>query len=243
VTWSAAALVAGSAVVATGSVVLALRSAGSLPRIAWSEVTSFIEQGWTLFASQLMAFAYGGIGPILIAWLSNLEQAGTYAVVDRLTASITGAALLLHTAAYPTLARLFRSSRRDYLRLIRAIVTTYVAGGVIFTALGWLMRDVVLAYLYGPTGPRPYALYLLGLVSTTIGIFGPAITGYFVMSGQPQRVHRLTLAVLGLSFGLATPAVMLYGAAGWLGGLVAAQILVIIITVRHWKMEHDTKRG
>lgn len=243
VTWSAAALVAGGGVVATGSVALALRSAGPLPRIACSEVKSFIEQGWTLFASQLIAFAYAGMGPILIAKLSDLEQAGAYAVVARLTASVTGAALLFHTAAYPTLARLFQSSRRAYLRLISAIIATYVVGGVIFACVGWLTRDVVLAYLYGPAGPRPYALYLFGLVSVTISIFGPAITGYFVMSGQTQRVHRLTVAVLGLSFGMGIPGVILYGAAGWSGGVLAGQTLVIITTLRHWKIQHDIERG
>lgn len=241
--WAAAALVAGTAVIGVGSFALSLGAVGRLPRVGWPEVRWAMTDGKALFASQLIAVAYGGSGPIVIGWLADLEQAGTYSVLDRLVTSISGAALLVHTAAYPTLAHLFHSERRTYLKLVGLVTASYLLAGTGIAVAGWVFREPVLAYLYGSLGPRPYGLYFLGLAWITCGIFGAVLTGYFVVSGQPRQVYRLTCAVLATSVVLGVPGVLLYGAAGWMGGLLAAQALVIISALQQWKKEHESQRG
>jgi O-antigen/teichoic acid export membrane protein len=226
-----------------GSLLLSLRLVDRLPRVHWADVKAVLHQGKPLFASQLVALAYTGSGPILISWLAGLEQAGTYGVIERLAASVSGAALLVHTAAYPTLAQLYHSDRQAYLKLAGLVTVTYLLAGLVVTALGWALREPVLAYLYGGTGARPYALYLLALAWIASGIFGTVVTGYYVVSGQPRQVYRLTCLVLGASLAFGIPGVVLYGAAGWMGGVVAAQVLVIITALRQWKKEHEPERG
>jgi len=238
VTWAAAALVAGTLVVGIGSFALSLHAMGRLPRVRWSEVRLALGEGRALFASQIVALAYAGSGPILIGWLSDLQQAGTYGVLDRLVTSIYGAALLVHTAAYPILARLFHSDRRAYLKLAGLVTAAYVLAGTCIAAIAWNFRDPVLAYLYGTAGPRPYALYLLGLAWITCGIFGSVVTGYFVVSGQHRQVYRLTWAVLVTSLLLGVPGVLLYGAAGWMAGLLGGQTLVVVSAFQQWRKEH-----
>jgi O-antigen/teichoic acid export membrane protein len=240
--WAAAALVVGSVVVGAGSLAISVRLAGGIGRARRTQVFAALQAGKPLFIAQLAALAYAGSGPIVIGWLAGLEQAGTYGVLDRLFSSVAAAALLLHTAAYPTLAQLFRSDRRAYLKLVGLVTATYLAASLAIVVLGWVFREPVLGYLYGSAGPRPQLLYLLGLLWVGSGIFGTVVTGYFVVSGQPRRVYRLTLQVLAVSLALGIPGVLLYGSAGWMGGLLVAQGLVIITALQQWKKEHDAQR-
>jgi hypothetical protein len=53
------------------------------------------------------------------------------------------------------------------------------------------------------------------------------ITGYFVVSGQQQKVYPLTIKILVISLGLGIPGVVYFGAWAWFCSLAIAQSLVL----------------
>ncbi len=235
--WGAAALVAGAVTVGGGSLLLSLRALGKLPLASWPEVRGLLSEGKPLFASQLVALAYGGSGPIIIGWLAGMEQAGTYAVLARLVMALCGGSELMHTAAYPTLARLYPTDRAGYLRLVRFVVLGYVAIAVTVGVLGWAFRQPVLAHLYGARGSELLGLYCLGLLWLALGSCGAVITGYFTVSGQPGKAYRLNLVVMLVSLAIGIPGAMVAGASGWLVGLLAGQVVVGLAALHYWKFE------
>lgn len=237
--WAAAALVAGTVTVGAGSLLLSLRAVGKLPLAPWPEVRAVLREGKPLFASQLVALAYGGSGPIIIGWLAGMEQAGTYAVLARLVMALCGASELVHTAAYPTLARLYPTDRAGYLRLVRLVVLGYVAIAASVGVVGWAFREPVLAHLFGTRGPELLGLYCLGLLWLALGSSGGVVTGYFTVSGQPEKAYRMNLLVMVLSLAVGIPGAFLGGAAGWLLGLLAGQVLVGFVALHYWNKEHD----
>jgi PST family polysaccharide transporter len=239
ITWAAAALVAGAFIVSAGSFTLSAFTTGKLPVASRAQVSSVLKEGKPLFASQLVALAYGGSGPIIIGWLAGMEQAGTYAVLARLVMALCGVADLVHTAAYPRLAQLYPTDRAAYLRLVHLVVLSYLAVAATLGALGWVFRDQVLVYLYGSGGSEWLGIYGLGLLWLAVGSFGGVVTGYFAVSGQPGRAYRLNLLVMVASLAIGIPAAFLYGAAGWLVGLLAGQAVIAVSAVHHWKKERD----
>lgn len=238
IAWGAAALVAGAVTVGAGSLMLSLLALGRLPVEPWREVWGALREGRPLFASQLVALAYGGSGPIIIGWTAGVDQAGIYAVLARVVMSLCVAGDLAHTAAYPTLAELYGRDRPTYLRLVRTVVLGYMAVAATTGVLGWAFRESVLAYLYGPRGAEMLSLYCLGLLWLAFGSFGGVITGYFAVSGQARLAYRLNLVVMGVSLAIGVPGAILGGAAGWLAGLLAGQIVIALVAVRHWNREH-----
>lgn len=239
VSWAAAALVAGSLTVGAGSFALSALATGKLPLASRSEVRDVLREGKPLFASQLVAVAYGGSGPIIIAWLAGMEQAGLYAVLARLVMALCGVADMMHTAAYPRLAQLYPVDRTTYLRLVNTVVFSYLAVAASVGVLGWAFREPALEYLYGSGGQQYLGLYCLGLLWLAIGSFGGVVTGYFAVSRQPERAYRLNLLVMAVSLAIGIPATSLYGAAGWLAGLLAGQGVIAVCAVRHWKKERQ----
>lgn len=237
--WAAAALVAGAASVGAGSFVLSVIALRKLPVASRSEIGGVLREGKPLFASQVVALAYGGSGPIVIGWLAGLEQAGIYAVLARLVMALCGAAELLHTAAYPTLARLYRLDRAAYLRLVRLVVLGYLAFAATAGLFGWVFREPVLRYLYGDVAPQQMLLYCLGLVWLAMGGFGGVVTGYFVASDQPVLAYRLNLVVMAVSLAIGIPGAWVGGAAGWLGGLLSGQVVIAFCALHYWKKENE----
>lgn len=239
ISWAAAALSAGAIVTAAGSFALTASSVGRLPLASRGEVAATLREGRPLFASQLVALVYGGAGPIVLGWLSGLAEAGTYAVISRIVMSVCIVAELLHTAAYPTLARLYQGERAAYLSLVRLVIVGYVALAATIGVLAWTFREPVLAYLYGDQGSGLHALFLFCLLWIASGIFGGVVTGYFAVSGQPGRAYRMNLIVMGVTLAAGLPAAWAYGAAGWAAAIVAGQAVVLLVAVHHWKKEHE----
>jgi O-antigen/teichoic acid export membrane protein len=237
ISWAALAMVASRFVVGLGSLLASVLISERLEMVPWRDGTTAIAQGRGLFVSQALALAYTGSGPIVIGWLAGLDEVGAYVVIERLFTSVCGALLLLHTAAYPTMARLFHSDRRAYLTLARTVTIVYLCGAGAILCVGWVLRGPVLSYFYGANGARPESLYLLGLLWVTCGILGVMVTGYLVVSGQAQRVYRLTSLVLATSLAAGIPGALMFGAAGWMGGLLIGQLVLAPYALHYWNKE------
>jgi hypothetical protein len=64
---------------------------------------------------------------------------------------------------------------------------------------------------------------------------GPILTSYLTVSGQAAKVLSLNLVVLGLSFLIGIPSVMIWGTWGWIAGLIVAQLPVFAMFFQIWK--------
>lgn len=239
ISWAAAALCAGAIVTAAGSFALTATSIGKLPVASRAEVGSALREGRPLFVSQLVALVYGGSGPIVLGWLSGPAEAGTYAVIARVAMALCVLSDLMHTTAYPTLARLYPVDRAGYLRLVRLVIVSYLGFAAAIGVLGWTFREPVLAYLYGAERDGLHVLYLFALFWIFSGIFGGVVTGYFAVSGQAERAFRLNLLVMAVTLAIGLPAAWAFGTAGWVAAIVAGQAVVALTAIHHWKKERE----
>lgn len=196
-------------------------------RLRWLNPRRELLQGWPLFVSQMMAALYSTSGPIIVGHFVSYQDAGAYSAVERIANAVVGACLLTHTAAYPTLARLFHSDRLAYRRLLSMVIATYIVIASLVIIVVTMTWNSVLGWLLGQHGPTYDLLLASALAWVFIGIFGSAVTGYLTVSGRGDRVLPLTLWVLFVSVLLGVPGILLYGAWAWLASLCIAQIAVV----------------
>lgn len=202
----------------------------------WAE----LRDGWPLFVSQMMATLYAASGPIFVGFLVGHQDAGAYSVIERVANATVGACLLIHTAAYPKLARMFHADRHAYWHLLKMVVVIYLCMASLMVIGTILIWEQVLHWLLGQSG-RSYDLLLAGaLVWIFLGVFGPAVTGYLTISGHGNRVFSLTCGVLVVSLFLGVPGLLLYGAWAWLAALCLAQTVVMFT---FWRIVRKNSTG
>ena len=199
-------------------------------RAPWAELRA----GWPLFASQFTAALYGMSGTLVIGALAGAEEAGAFGVVERITGAVMGACLLTHTAAYPSLVRLYTTNKAGYRRLMSAVFAVYVVlVGALITAVVWTW-DATLQFLLGAQGQAYGPLLVAALVWLSLGLWGPMFTGYLTASGRGQAALPLTLKILLVALALGIPGVIIWGAWAWLAALCASQAIVIAAAIRAW---------
>lgn len=209
--------------------------------VRWHPPWRELREGWPLFASQLVAMLYSASGPIVVAALSGMQEAGAYGVVDRVINSLVGACLLTHTVAYPKLARLYGTDHRAYRRLVGAIIGIYLAMATSVAAIVFAFWEPTLQFLFGAQSSGHGALLAVALAWLALAVFGTVLTGYLTVSGNGGAVLPLTLKILVLSFSLGVPGALLYGAWAWMAALVASQALVLAAAFSAWRV--DARRG
>lgn len=209
------------------------------PQARWHSPWRELQEGWPLFASQFVAILYSASGPIVVAALSGLEEAGAYGAVDRVVNAIVGACLLTHTAAYPKLAQLYGNNRRAYRQLIGAVIGTYLATALAVVLIVLLFWESTLHFLLGTQSGGHGPLLAAALAWLALAVFGTVLTGYLTVSGNGSAVLPLTLKILVLSFCLGVPGVLLYGAWAWMAALVASQALVLAAAWSVWRVDTD----
>jgi O-antigen/teichoic acid export membrane protein len=193
----------------------------------WAWPWKELRNGWPLFISQMMATLYSASGAIIVGFVVGPQDAGAYSVIERVANATVGACLLIHTAAYPKLARLFHVDRHAYWRLLKLVVVIYLFMASVVAVGTILIWDQVLHWLLGQSSTA-YELLIVGaLVWVLIGIFGPAVTGYLTISGYGDRVLPLTCCVLIASFLLGVPGVLFFGVWAWMACLCLTQIIFI----------------
>lgn len=232
---AALSLVLGAFITGTGTMLASAYLLGhsvitSNRQISWHE----LRDGWPLFASQFTAALYGASGPIIVGWLIGLDQAGAYTAVERIIGAVVSACMLTHTAAYPTLARLYKSNFRRYLQLFFGVIAVYCVVSASIAATCYFFWDQVLHFIFGNNSRQFEAIFAAGLVWLIVGVFGTAFTGYLTVSGQGAKVFPLTLKILLTAFLLGVPGVMYFGAWAWLIALSISQLIVIIVASKEW---------
>lgn len=196
-----------------------------------------IKNGWPMFISQFISMLYTGAGPIVIGFTLNAKEAGIYSVIERMANAIMSAALLTHTAAYPRLASLYLNDKKKYLQLINFIIMSYFIITTLFSVVVLWYKQEVILYLYGNFTQERQTLLISGLVWVIIGIFGPVLTGYLVVSGNEKRIWPITLKILLLSLALGFIGLLSLGVHGWLWGLVISQGFNLMIGFKYFKRE------
>jgi len=197
--------------------------------VRWMRPWVELRNGFPLFASQLMAALYSGSGSIIISHLCGYGEAGAYSAIEKMTSSIVGGCLLVFTAGYPRLARLFHTNGLGYWRLLKAIVVIYL--GLAASVVGVVCANwsQVLVWILGEGGKK-YELTLAGaLVWIVIGIFGPVLTGHLTVSGYGYLVFPLTLLILIISFVIGVPGLIFYGSWTWFFSLSVAQGMAFLL--------------
>jgi polysaccharide transporter, PST family len=195
--------------------------------------TSVLKEGWPVFISQSISALYTLSGPILISILAGREEAGIYAVVDRIANAILGACLLVHTAAYPKLAVYYARDRVQYWWLMRYVCLIFFMGVLIVGTLGFFFQNRVIHYMFGSViSSNCVILLYLGITWIAMGLFGPLLTGYLIVAGRRELVLRFNLLVLAASLILGLGGMAKWGAAGWLAGLVLSQSINLFLAVR-----------
>lgn len=193
----------------------------------WRESLSYLQDGWTIFFSQFVASIYTMSGPIVIGQLLDSRAAGAYSAVERIVTAVSCVCLLTHTAAYPRLAGLYRTDRRAYRRLMTAVLCIYLAAAVFFCGLVAFAGDHFTRFIFGGDAQGYGTLLWWGMSLIPLGIFGPMVTGYLVVSGHQDRVYPLTMKILVVAMVLGVPGVIYYGSWAWFCSLAIAQSLVL----------------
>ena len=193
----------------------------------WKESLRYLHDGWLLFFSQIISSLYMLSGPIIIGQILGSQAAGAYSVVERIVISVSSACLLTHTAAYPRLARLYHSDRSSYRRLMTAVLCIYLVGALFFCAVVSLAGESFARFIFGGEAHGYGMLVWWGMVLILLGIFGPMVTGYLVVSGHQDKVYPLTIKILIVSIVLGIPGIFYFGAWAWFCSLAIAQTLVL----------------
>jgi O-antigen/teichoic acid export membrane protein len=187
----------------------------------------YLRDGRTIFFSQFVASMYTLSGPVVIGQFINSSAAGAYSAVERIIGSVSSVCQLTHTAAYPRLARLYPSDRFSYRRLLKVVVFVYLLGANFFFFVVLATGESFGQFVLGE-GAEVYGnLITWGVLLVFMGILGPVITGYYVVSGQQKKVYPLTVKILFISMGLGIPGVIYFGAWAWFCSLAIAQGLVL----------------
>jgi|GEM_PF-2394093 len=212
--------------------------------VRWMRPWAELRNGFPLFASQLMATLYSGSGSIIISYLCGYGEAGAYSAIEKMTSSIVGGCLLVFTAGYPRLARLFHTNELGYWRLLRAIVVIYLALAASVVTIVCVNWSQVLLWILGEGGKK-YELTLAGaLVWIMISIFGPVLTGHLTVSGYGYLVLPLTSLILMISFMVGVPGLIFYGSWTWFLSLSFAQamaFLLFFLNLRNIKGGHEAR--
>jgi len=206
-------------------------------KIRWIAPWGELREGWPLFLSHLTSGLYTLSGPIVIGMLLGAEEAGAYSAVERIMNSTIAAAMLTHSAAYPRLASLYKINPAAYWKMLGAVSASYLAFVSVVIAVcifAWTSAQI---YLFGAAGAAHGRLLCIALVWLAIAFLGPILTSYLTVSGQAAKVLSLNLGVLGLSFLVGIPSVLVLGTWAWIAGLIIAQLPVFAMFFQIWKSE------
>ena len=233
------ASVFGAIFMGIGTLLLAIASIKS-EKHQWNLTRALneLKEGWHLFISQFISMVYVTSGPIVIAYLLDSKAAGAYSVTERVINALMAAALLTHTAAYPSLASAFINNRTEYWRMLKYILIVYLSITLIIAVLAWSLRELLVRFLYGEVSSEHYELLFFGLAWLVLGIFGPLLTGYLTVSGRSREVWPLTLKILMFSVAIGVPGVLLFGSVGWLAALVLSTFIVLHSGFKIWRIEY-----
>jgi O-antigen/teichoic acid export membrane protein len=243
---AALALTMAPLLVGAGSFILSVRHLHRQGEsVRWMKPWAELRNGFPLFVSQLMATLYSGSGSIIIGHFCGYGEAGAYSVIEKVTSAIVGGCLLVFTAGYPKLARLFRANELEYWRLLRMIVMIYLALAASAVSLVCVNWSQVVAWILGEGGMK-YELTLAGaLVWIIISIFGPVLTGHLTVSGRGYLVLPLTSLILMISFAVGVPGLLFYGSWTWFFSLSVAQtmafLLFFCVNLQNIKGRHEVQ--
>jgi O-antigen/teichoic acid export membrane protein len=230
----ASPLISGVGTLLLGSIALFRKESGKIRWIApWWE----LREGWPLFLSQLTSGLYTLSGPIVIGTLLGVEEAGAYSAVERVMNAIIAAAMLTHSAAYPRLASLYKTNPGAYWKMLGAASASYLLFVSLVTVVctfDWASTQI---YLFGAASAAHDRLLRVALVWLVIAFLSPILTSYLTVSGQAAKVLSLNLGVLGLSFLIGIPSVLVFGTWAWIAGLIVAQLPVFATSFQIWKSE------
>ncbi|MCD6321447.1 MAG: oligosaccharide flippase family protein [Clostridiales bacterium] len=228
-------------IIGLGTMVLSAKLLGNIRQFTWQfcRIVNELKEGWHLFISQFISMFYTASGPIIIDYFINAKAAGAYSVTMRIINALMAAVLLTHTAAYPRLASTFIADRAAYWRILKFIIVLYLIGALGIIFLSTLMNNYIVEFIYGEIQHSHKILFNWGLAWLALGVFGPALTGYLTVSGQGYKVWPLTLKILVTSLIIGVPAIFFWGSAGWLAGLVAAQLINLCEGYKYWRIENE----
>ncbi len=236
---AAIAMVSGPLVAGGGTLFFCVRQFGLENRkLTWHSPFQELYESFHLFISQFVAVLYSSSGPIVVSVLAGVSQAGAYSVVERVCSAVVGACLLIHVAAYPKLAQLYVNDRRAYLKLLKVVILAYLSITITLAAVAAVNMPSLQGFLFGASyGQEHVALLVSGMFWVILGIFGPALTGYYSVSGNSSRVLPLTIKILVLSVCCGILGVFLLGAWAWLAALSLSQVIVLVYGWRAWLKE------
>jgi hypothetical protein len=212
-----------------GGLTLAAATVRLRARFDWRKLSgagALVRGGAPLFASQFCAVLYGGMGAIVVASMLGLEAAGRYGAFERILTAVIGACTLIHVAAYPRLVKAYAHDFGLYRRLIGVTLSIYFVLVLTVIAATAFQSDRIFRLLFRGTIHASDPMVLAGAMLMATSIFGPLLTGYLVVRGEPGRVLSLTFRLLLISLALGLPGTRLLGAWAWLGGLAVAQLVV-----------------
>lgn len=232
IVWAAAALAAGPLLQGAGTLAWTLAVLPSRRgKPSMTRGLAALRRGRGLFASQFVAALYAQVGPLVVGSVGDISAAGLYGAIERVANAVQAALGLTHTAAYPRLARHFGESgeRRDaYIRLVRLVLALQTAA-IVALGLGLaVFSNEIQRFLFGFANATTAALLWTAFAWIALSIFGPLVTGYWTVSGQSERILPLTWRVLLVSLPVGTLLAKFVGGAGWLIGLVAGQLMVVL---------------
>jgi len=192
----------------------------------FSAAGALVRGGAPLFASQISVVLYSGVGALVVASLLGIEAAGRYGAFERILNAVIGACTLIHVAAYPQLVKAYAQDFGLYRRLVGATLSIYFALVLTVVVATALQSERIFSLLFHGTIHASDPMVLAGALLMATSIFGPLLTGYLVVRGEPGRVLGLTFRVLLISMVLGLPGTAFLGAWAWFGALAVAQLVV-----------------
>jgi O-antigen/teichoic acid export membrane protein len=192
----------------------------------WRNALNLLVDGWPIFISQFTSALYTVSGPLIIGVLVSRQAAGAYSVMERFSSAIVSICLLTHTAAYPKLVILYNAERAAYWRLFGSVCVVYVTLTSLIVSITLLVGNLSGRFLFGTVSTNQNTLLCWGMTWVLLGILGPAVTGYLIVSGKQLLVWKLTIKMLFMSMIIGIPGVLFFGAWAWFASLILSQSLI-----------------
>jgi len=192
-----------------------------------------LQFGLPLFLSQIVSLSYSASGTIIVGSLAGIREAGAFNAVERVFGALLGGCLLIHTAAYPKLAKLYISDSFRYKKLIRHIAILYLSATMVISVSALLFMDKINNFIFGNEyHSSGNGLFAWGLIWFLFGGWGTILTGYYTVSGNVRKILPLTIKILVLTFIIGIPFTIYFGAIGWMASFAISQSVVIAESIR-----------
>lgn len=195
--------------------------------VSFSKVRKELRDGLLIFLSQAVSLLYMTSGIFIIYGFSGPQEAAIFSAVDRFSAAAMGALVLVFTATFPYLSRIYIRDISGFVRYSLLVVLVYILlVCCVFVFVLFFNKEIQL-FIFGDINSDCQKILISASVWLFFGIFGPVLTGYWILSGKAKKILGVNIATFFMVLATSFLLVDTYGALGWYISLLSSQSILL----------------